>query len=124
MSPGQVVLVVDDNPVNVALLEFLLQDAGYTVHAAADAPAALAAITRCPPRLILMDIELPGIDGLTLTRQLKNDPATADILIVAVTSFAMPGDRERALAAGCDGYVSKPIDTRAFVADLARLTAG
>src|SRR5690606_18835992 len=107
------VLIVDDNPTNLKLVTYLVKANGYEVDTAADAEQALAAIGARPPSLILMDLQLPGIDGLELTRRLKADPATRDIKIIAVTAYAMKGDQERALAAGCDAYVSKPIDTRA-----------
>jgi CheY-like chemotaxis protein len=117
------ILIVDDNPSNTKLLAFLLQANGYAVRTAANADEALTAIADHRPRLILMDIQLPGMDGLTLTRQLKADPATQDIAIIAATAYAMKGDEERALAAGCDGYITKPIDTRRLPADLARFLA-
>lgn len=111
---GEPILVVDDNVTNLKLVEYLLQSRGYEVAIAADAEEALREIARRRPRLILMDLQLPGVDGFELTHRLKSDPATRGILIVAITSYAMKGDRERALAAGCDGYVAKPIDTRAL----------
>ena len=120
---GEPILVVDDNATNVKLLTFLLQGRGYEVRAAADAERALATLSEFRPRLILMDIQLPGIDGLTLTRQLRADPAMRDVLIVAVTAYAMTGDAERAIEAGCDGFISKPIDTRAFPAEVASYLA-
>ncbi len=106
------ILAVDDHPPNLALLMHLLMLHGYNVVTAADANEALVAISRQRPQLILMDLQLPGIDGFELTRMLKASPATREIPIIAVTSFAMSGDRERALDAGCDEYVAKPIDTR------------
>jgi CheY-like chemotaxis protein len=109
---GQRILVVDDNVANAALISFLLTTHGYDVRSAADAAEALALVDAFAPHLILMDVQLPGMDGLSLTRKLKADAKTRDILIVAVTAYAMKGDDERARAAGCDGYVSKPIDTR------------
>jgi CheY-like chemotaxis protein len=109
---GQAVLVVDDNVTNLKLIEYLLRANGYQVFTACDAEAALDAVTVHRPGLVLMDLQLPGTDGLTLTRQLKRDPSTAHIVVLAVTAYAMKGDEERALAAGCDGYLSKPIDTR------------
>jgi CheY-like chemotaxis protein len=112
--PGQSVLVVDDNVTNLKLLEYLLQASGFQVHTAGDAEAALEAVKAYEPGLVLMDLQLPGTDGLTLTRQLKDDPSTAHIVVLAVTAYAMKGDEERALAAGCDGYLSKPIDTRSL----------
>ena len=106
------VLVVDDNATNLKLVAYLVRANGYDVHTAGDADAALAAIAEHRPQLILMDLQLPGIDGLELTRRLKADPATRDIVIIAVTAYAMKGDQDRARAAGCDDYVTKPIDTR------------
>ena len=117
------ILIVDDNPSNTKLLVFLLQAKGYDVRSAANADEALAVIAEHRPRLILMDIQLPGMDGLTLTRQLKADPTTRDISIIAATAYAMRGDEERARAAGCDGYITKPIDTRQLPADIARFLA-
>jgi CheY-like chemotaxis protein len=111
---GEQVLVVDDNATNVKLLSFLLAAKGYLVRTAADAEQALRAVAQERPRLILMDLQLPGTDGLTLTRQLRADPSMRGVVIVAVTASAMTGDRERALEAGCDGFIPKPIDTRAF----------
>ena len=96
------------------LARILLTLEGYDVRLATDAREALALLRTCRPRLILMDLQLPGMDGLTLTRKLKADPATRDIVILALTAYAMKGDDERAAQAGCDGYVPKPIDTRAL----------
>jgi two-component system cell cycle response regulator DivK len=109
-----VVLVVDDNPTNLKLIAYLLQAKGYEVHTATDAEHALEQVTNVRPALILMDLQLPGMDGLELTRRLKADPATKDIVVIAVTAYAMKGDEERAREAGCDGYVPKPVDTRAL----------
>lgn len=108
------VLIVDDNPLNLRLASVTLKVAGFEVCTADGAEEALRVIPEFQPRVILMDLQMPGVDGLTLTRQLKADAATAGIVVVATTSYAMTGDRERALEAGCDGYVSKPIDTRTF----------
>jgi two-component system cell cycle response regulator DivK len=121
--PGERILAVDDNPVNLALLRAILNSRGYDLRLAQNADEALAALPAFQPQLILMDLQLPGQDGLSLTRQLRNDPAFAGIVIIAVTSYAMKGDRERALAAGCDDYVTKPIDTRALPALVARYLA-
>jgi two-component system cell cycle response regulator DivK len=118
--PGDRVLIVDDNPVNLKLVRVLLTGEGYEVRTAIDAEEALATLREFPPRLILMDIQLPGMDGLTLTRRLKADPATSQTVILGLTAYAMKGDEERVLAAGCDGYVAKPIDTRTFPALVAR----
>jgi CheY-like chemotaxis protein len=117
------ILIVDDNPINLQLVLFLLSTGGYDVRTANDAHEALAVLSGFRPHLILMDLQLPGMDGLTLTRQLKADPATRDILIVAVTAYAMKGDAERARDAGCDGYISKPIDTRKLIPTLVALLA-
>jgi CheY-like chemotaxis protein len=106
------VLIVDDNPTNLKLVAYLVRANGYEVDTAGDAEAALAAIAAHRPALILMDLQLPGIDGLELTRRLKSDPATRDIKIIAVTAYAMKGDEDKAREAGCDDYVTKPIDTR------------
>ena len=106
------ILIVDDNPTNLKLVTFLMQQSGYDVTTAADADDAMASIRTRPPDLILMDVQLPGIDGLELTRRLKTDPATQSILIIAVTAYAMKGDQDKALSAGCDDYVTKPIDTK------------
>ena len=118
-TPAIPVLVVDDNPTNLKLLSYVLASRGYAVQTAADATSAMAALRARRPRLILMDLQLPGLDGLELSRSLKADPATRDIIIVAVTAYAMKGDEERALAAGCNGYIAKPIDTRTFPALIA-----
>lgn len=109
--PGDLVLAVDDNPTNLKLLRVLLRGAGYHVATAQDGEEALQLLRSVAPRLILMDIQLPGMDGLELTRRIKADPATRHIRIIAVTAYAMKGDEEKAAAAGCDGYVTKPIDT-------------
>jgi len=111
MEPDTI-LVVDYNPLNMKLVRVLLAGEGYRVRTAADATEALTVLTECHPRLILMDIQLPGIDGLELTRRLKADPSTRDITIVGLTAYAMKGDEQRIRAAGCDGYIPKPIDTR------------
>lgn len=109
---GEHILIVDDNPANMKLVTFLLTSRGYEVRCAISADEAMHAIAERVPALILMDIQLPGMDGLTLTRKLRADPATAGVAIIAVTAYAMRGDEQKALAAGCDAYVTKPIDTR------------
>ncbi len=118
------VLIVDDNPTNLKLVAYLVKANGYEVDTAGDADAALASIAAHRPRVILMDLQLPGVDGLELTRRLKSDPATRDIAIIAVTAYAMKGDQEKAFAAGCDDYVTKPIDTRALPQLIARHVRG
>jgi CheY-like chemotaxis protein len=114
------ILVVDDNPTNLKLVTYLATRNGYEVDTATDAELALVRIREHRPALILLDLQLPGIDGYELARRLKADPATRDIAIIAVTAFAMKGDADRARAAGCDDYVTKPIDTRALPALIAR----
>ena len=109
---GEPILIVDDNATNMKLVRILLASEGYDVRTAADAEEALNVLKEFYPRLILMDVQLPGIDGLELTRRLKSDPATQDIMILGLTAYAMKGDKERIIAAGCDGYIPKPIDTR------------
>ncbi len=112
--PAAVVLVVDDNPTNLKLIAYLLQAKGYEVRTAVDAESALEVVRATHPALILMDLQLPGMDGLELTQRLKAAPETRDIVVIAVTAYAMKGDEERARAAGCDGYIPKPVDTRAL----------
>ena len=111
---GEPVLIVDDNELNLKLTRALLAKAGYDVRTASDTPSALSVLAAFSPRLILMDIQMPGVDGLQLTRTLKTDPKTQGIKILAVTAYSAKGDEEKALVAGCDGYVTKPIDTRAL----------
>jgi CheY-like chemotaxis protein len=111
---GEPILVVDDNPLNLKLTRVLLAGEGYQVRTAVDAREALEELETLHPRLILMDIQLPGRDGLDLTRQLKADPAMHDVVILALTAYAMKGDEQRARDAGCDGYIAKPIDTRSL----------
>ena len=115
------ILVVDDNPTNLKLVADVLGFEGYRIHTATDAKQAQELVRRSPPDLILMDIGLPDMDGLALTRELKSNQETSQITIVALTAFAMKGDQEKAIAAGCDGYIIKPIDTRAFPKQVAEL---
>ncbi len=118
------ILLVEDNPVNRRLAEFLLRSQGYQVRAATNAQEAFDTIKAERPDLILMDVQLPGMDGLEATRKLKEEPTTRDIPVVAVTSYAMKGDREKALAAGCSGYITKPIDKDTFVQEVATVLGG
>jgi CheY-like chemotaxis protein len=104
------ILVVDDNAANLKLTRILLEGEGCAVRTADDAEEALGLLQSFTPKVILMDIQLPGMDGLELTRRLRADPSRRDVVIIALTAYAMKGDDERALAAGCDGYISKPID--------------
>jgi len=114
------ILIVDDNVTNLKLVAYLMKAKGYEVATAVDAESALEEVRTNRPRLILMDLQLPGTDGLELTRQLKADPATREIKVIAVTAYAMKGDQDRAIAAGCDDYVTKPIDTRTLPETIAR----
>jgi CheY-like chemotaxis protein len=108
----ETILVVDDNPTNLKLVSDVLGFEGYRMVAAMNAQEAQAMAQKTRPDLILMDIGLPDMDGLALTRKMKADQETCHIIIVALTAFAMKGDMERAFAAGCDGYIAKPVDTR------------
>jgi CheY-like chemotaxis protein len=121
---GEPILIVDDNPTNLKLVRVLLEGAGYAVRVALDADDALAVLHDFRPRLILMDIQLPGMDGLTLTRMLKANPSQRDIIILGLTAYAMKGDEERILAAGCDGYIAKPLDTRTLAGVIASYLDG
>jgi len=115
------VLVVEDNDMNMQLVEYLLEEGGYSIVKATSGEEALA-ITRNAagpaPDLILMDIHLPGMDGLSVVRQMKTDSRTQRIPILALTAHAMRGDRDRFLDAGCDGYISKPIDVKTFLSSI------
>lgn len=117
--PRATILIVDDNPINLKLVRVLLIEEGYDVRTATDAESAQAMLQSFLPRLILMDLQLPGMDGLELTRRLKADARTCGCVIVALTAYAMKGDDQKALAAGCNGYIQKPLDTRAFPAMIA-----
>jgi two-component system cell cycle response regulator DivK len=110
------VLIVEDNAANLALATFLLQSVGHTVLSATDAEAGLTLARDEQPNLILMDIQLPGMDGLAATVLLKADEATSAIPVVALTALAMNGDEERIRAAGCDGYIAKPLAYKDFLA--------
>jgi CheY-like chemotaxis protein len=112
------ILVVEDNPMNLQLVTDVLTASGLSTRAAGTAEEALSLARSEPIDLILMDISLPGLDGLEAIRCLSADPKTADIPVVAVTAHAMRGDRERMLAAGASGYIAKPIDTRSIAAQV------
>jgi CheY-like chemotaxis protein len=120
--PGRI-LVVDDNLANLKLAGDLCECEGYEVDRAQSAEGALEAMARHPPDLILMDLALPGMDGLALTRHLRARPETRHIPVVALTAFAMKRDEDRAREAGCDAYLAKPVDTRALPGLLAGLMA-
>lgn len=113
------ILVVDDNELNLKLAQVLLAGAGFEVKTAADGHVAFETLQHWRPRLIVMDIQMPGIDGLELTRRIKADPALRDIVVVATTANAMKGDERRMREAGCEGYIAKPIDTRTFSSQIA-----
>jgi two-component system cell cycle response regulator DivK len=113
------VLVVEDNPANMTLAIFLLKSVGHTVLSAKDAEVGLAMAKTEQPDLILMDIQLPGMDGLQATAHLKEDVATRTIPVIALTALAMKGDEERIRAAGCDGYIAKPMRYQEFLAVIA-----
>jgi two-component system cell cycle response regulator DivK len=121
---GNGILVVDDNESNLRLVTLLLQGRGYEVRTAVDARRALEVLEGFRPRLILLDIQLPDVDGLELTRRLKADPKTREIAIVAVSAYAMQRDHEKARAAGADGYISKPIDKDSFRQTVAAYLSG
>ena len=112
------VLLIEDNPDNLELMTYLLEAFGHTTLAARDGRAGIEAVVRERPDLVVCDIQLPLADGYVVARELKADPVLSTIPLVAVTALAMVGDRDRVLAAGFDGYVSKPIDPRRFVAEL------
>jgi CheY-like chemotaxis protein len=116
---GEVILVVEDNPASQMLVEAVLKGYGYHLRFAASAPEALASIEEQRPDLILMDVQLPGQDGLSLTRQLKADPARSSIPVVAVTAHAMASDRQLSLDAGCVGHITKPYDTQMLAEQVA-----
>jgi len=109
---------VDDNIDNLDLTQIVLEGQGFEVRVAEDAEKAVKVLETYHPRLILMDIQLPGMDGLELTRRLRAMPALQDVIIVALSAYAMTSDKDTARAAGCDGYVTKPIDTRTFAAEV------
>jgi two-component system, cell cycle response regulator DivK len=108
------ILLVEDNPMNRRVAEFLLKAQGYIVYEARDGQEACELAAKHVPDLILMDLQLPGIDGFATTRAIKQNAATQNIPVVALTAYAMSGDAERAIEAGCDGYITKPIDPDEF----------
>ena len=110
------VLIIDDTPATVELTAFVLEAAAFLVRSASDATTAMLQAQLFEPDVILMDVQMPGVDGLELTRRLKRDPATRHIVVVAFTAFAMSGDEGRMRAAGCDGYIAKPFDVASFAA--------
>lgn len=113
---GERALVVDDNPLNVDLARYVLEADGFVVDAAADVDQAWARLRTARPDIVLVDIQLPGTDGLSLVRAIRATPAFASLPLIAFTAYAMQGDEQRFLAAGCDGYLAKPIDVQSFAA--------
>jgi CheY-like chemotaxis protein len=120
---GERILIVDDNAQNLKLARFILVGQGYEVRTATDAEGAMRTLDTFAPRVILMDIQLPGMDGLTLTRRLKRDPRRRGVIIIALSAYAMKGDPERALSAGCNAYIPKPIDVDALPRIIADVVA-
>jgi len=114
------VLVVEDNPVNLRLASFVLQRKGYHVSQATTGTECLAMLDQSMPDMILMDIQLPGEDGLAVTRKIRQNAKLKHIVIVALTAHAMTGDREKILAAGCDGYLAKPVDPQRLASEVER----
>jgi len=112
------ILIVEDNPSNLDLLTFLLEGSGFTVISAADGLSGVQKALTELPDMVLMDIQLPKLDGMQATKKIRKDIRLKKIPIIAVTSYAMPGDREMAIKAGCNGYIEKPIDTDTFVGEI------
>jgi CheY-like chemotaxis protein len=120
----QSILLIEDNEQNRYLISYLLKANGYSVVHAADGPTGIALAVEAAPQLVLLDIRLPGMDGYSVSRILRAHESLAAVPIIAVTSYAMPGDREAAFAAGCQGYIEKPIDPSTFVATIAGYLSG
>ena len=120
---GDKILIIEDNVLNLELATDLLEANGFVVASAPTAEEGLRLARELLPDLVLMDFSLPGMDGLSATKHLKTDPATCHLTVVGLTAHAMKGDEELALNAGCDGYLTKPIDTRTFVATVKKFLA-
>ncbi len=114
------VLVVDDNDANLHLVRFILEKHGFEAIEARNGTEGVELAIREKPDLVLLDVQLPDIDGLEVAKRIRASEADGRIPIIALTSYAMPGDRERMLAAGCNGYIAKPIDVRTFIAEIER----
>ncbi len=112
------ILVVEDNETNLYLIRFILEKSGYEVIEAREGAVGVELAVKEKPDLILMDIQLPDIDGLDVTKRIRASEADAEIPIIALTSYAMVGDKEKALAAGCTGYIEKPINPDTFIAEI------
>ena len=121
MTTAPRVLVIDDSELNIEIATYLLAKAGMQVASALDGRGVPAQVAAFAPDIVLMDIQLPGLDGLAVTRQLRADPVTRGLVIVAFTAYAMKGDREKFLAGGCDGYIGKPIDVATFADEVRAL---
>ena len=121
---SKTILVVEDNELNMKLVKGLIKIGKHRMLEAPDAESGIQLIREQRPDLVLMDIQLPGMDGLSATKIVKEDPALKDIPIVALTSYAMQGDEEKALEAGCTGYIAKPIDTRKFLETISQYLNG
>jgi CheY-like chemotaxis protein len=120
---GDLVLVIEDNDQNRYLATFLLEGRGYAVRTAPDGPSGIGAAETLQPAVILLDIQLPGMDGYDVARELRRRPSLVRTPIIAVTSYAMVGDREKCLEAGCTGYIEKPIDPEVFVDQIEAIRA-
>ncbi|MDE1922189.1 MAG: response regulator [Gammaproteobacteria bacterium] len=120
---ARTILLVEDNERNSYLAKYLLEHGGFAVVVAPDGPRALALVVEAAPAAILLDIQLPGMDGYAVARALRATPVASRLPIIALTSYAMAGDREKALAAGCDGYIEKPIEPDSFVAEIEKVLA-
>jgi two-component system, cell cycle response regulator DivK len=118
--PGERILIVDDNLLNIELAACLLEADGFLVQSTTDPTQALALMLQDPPALVLMDVQMPRLDGLALTRQVKAEPALGQVPVLAFTAYAMKGDEERMRRAGCDGYIAKPIDVASFASTVRR----
>jgi CheY-like chemotaxis protein len=123
MSATATILIVDDNPTNLKLAAEVLEFEGHVIARAGDAEEAQEVLKLTKPELILMDIQMPGMDGLTLTRLLKANPSYQHIPVVALTAFAMKGDEDKVREAGCHSYITKPIETRKFPGQVAAILA-
>ena len=124
MTGVKTILVIEDNVQNLELVEFLLDEAGYEVRKAMDAEEARVEMGKGLPDLVLLDIHLPGCDGLTLVSEFRKQPGSEALPIIALTAHAMRGDKERFLAGGCNGYIAKPIDVATFIDDVESFLAG
>lgn len=118
---SRTVLLIEDNEQNRYLTTYLLECNGYKVVIAVDGPQGISEASRCPPDIVLLDIQLPAMDGYTVAAKLREIETLRDMPIIAVTSYAMLGDREKALAAGCTGYIEKPINPETFIAEIERI---